>query len=214
MLLGASNVFSIDFSSQEDRMSAYITRDPTDVADFIAGKDVHQELANRLEISSRDVAKRIRHATRYGMKVNSLSKTLGIPYSEAERLYDTYRIKYERTFFFATSLRVQDEFYTPVLGRQIKMSTYKEHTKFNWVVQGSCSDLLLKALNYVLESKEVELRSHFHDSLYLACLCKGPHPGCEQSKKVVEEIENLYWFKWPGTKERVFKFGEIEWKGG
>jgi hypothetical protein len=52
-------------------------------------------------------------------------------------------------------------------------------------------DLLLACLEHVLTKlkDKVELRGHFHDSLYLACLCSGPHPGCQQSKAVVRELE-------------------------
>lgn len=78
------------------------------------------------------------------------------------------------------------------------------------LIQGSCVDLLLVALEHILASKKVELRAHIHDSLYLACLCPGPHPGSKQAEAVVEELEGLYPFFWPGTKERVFKFGGVE----
>lgn len=72
-------------------------------------------------------------------------------------------------------------------------SEHKQHTRLNWVVQGSCVDILLVCLDHVLTKMKdrVELRGHFHDSLYLACLCKGPHP-CKQAKEIVAELEGLF----------------------
>lgn len=67
------------------------------------------------------------------------------------------------------------------------------------------------ALEYVLDSKKVELRAHIHDSLYLSCLCSGPYPNCKQAQEVVQELESLHSLFWPNSKVRVFKFGEIEW---
>lgn len=79
-----------------------------------------------------------------------------------------------------------------ILRRTIRFSQHKQHSKYNWLIQGSCVDLLLVALEHVLDSKKVELRAHIHDSLYLACLCSGPHPGCSQAKEVVEEIVEAF----------------------
>jgi len=76
------------------------------------------------------------------------------------------------------------------------------------------SDLLLKCLDYVLGSKEVRLLAHFHDSLYLDCLCSN-HNGekCLKIEKARQEMEARLDFFWPGTEERVFKF-DVVWKGG
>ncbi|CAI2166747.1 26_t:CDS:2, partial [Funneliformis geosporum] len=55
LLLGSSslekNVFSIDFSNQEDRMRAYFTKEPSDIQAFLQGQDVLQPLADQLKIS-------------------------------------------------------------------------------------------------------------------------------------------------------------------
>lgn len=125
---------------------------------------------------------------------------------------DTYMQKHARTFGFIKELDYVEEVKTPILSRRIRFSTETRDTKkFNWLIQSSCVDLLLVALEHVLTSNKVELRAHIHDSLYLACLCEGPHPNCKQAQEVVQELENLYSFFWPNSKVRVFKFGEIEW---
>jgi len=209
LLLGGEGVFTIDFKSQEDRMAAYLSRDPTDMEDFKRGLDVHQELADRLGIE-REQGKRVRHSVRYGAGVHFLREQLNIPYQQAEDILENYKIKYEQTFNFIENLSDCDGVTSSIFGRSIKFSPYKEHTKFNWMVQGNSTDLLLRALEWVLESKKVELRAHFHDSLYLKCLCPGPHP-CQRVKGVVEGLEGIYHFFWPNSKDKVFRFGEIKW---
>jgi hypothetical protein len=51
-------VFEIDFSSQEPRMSAFLTKESKSIENFKQNKDHHQELANSLNIN-RNQAKRI-----------------------------------------------------------------------------------------------------------------------------------------------------------
>jgi len=191
-------------------MSAYLSKEEADIEDFIQGKDVHQQLADKLSIT-RAQAKSLRHGLRYGMGLDTLKQTLDVSTSRAERIRDDYRAKYPHTFDFSELLKYEEARKTPLIGRLIRFSQHKSHSKFNWLVQGSCVDLLLLALEHVLDSKKVELRAHIHDSLYLACLCNNSHPNCKQAQEVVQELEALYPFFWPNSAERVFKFGEIEW---
>lgn len=82
-------------------------------------------------------------------------------------------------------------------------------------IQGACADVLMVMLDHILDSSKMELRGHFHDSVYLACLCPGPHPGCKQSEEIKSELEGLLAkFTWPNTSIPVFKFGDIEWTVG
>lgn len=65
--------------------------------DFISGKDHHQELANNLNVT-RQQAKRIGLGLFYGMGHERLADTLKIKDSEAVRIRDTFRERYETTF--------------------------------------------------------------------------------------------------------------------
>ena len=64
-------VFSLDFKSQEDRMTAYLTKNVREPQLFIQGKDSHGDLAKKLHVD-RDTGKSIRHGTRYGRGPASL----------------------------------------------------------------------------------------------------------------------------------------------
>lgn len=94
LILSAPNVFAIDYSSQEDRTSAYITRDPVDVQDFIKGVDVHQKLADRVGLDDRKHGKRLRHGTRYGMGAKEYSNIVGITLDRAQDALNSYRQTY------------------------------------------------------------------------------------------------------------------------
>ena len=142
----------------------------------------------------------------YGRGANSLKTALGISLGQAERLYYDFWEKYAATKNHIQNLSELEFVKSPLLGRRIRFSQFKDYTRFNWQVQGGCVDLLLVALEHILDSKKVELRGHFHDGLYLACLCEGPHPGCEEAEKFKQELERLYPMTWSGSKEKVFKF--------
>lgn len=83
----------------------------------------------------------------------------------------------------------------------------KGRHKVNWVIQGSCAELLWKALEYLETKSEVEVLPHFHDELVLKCLVCSNHEAdpCQPILKLKEELEALYPFTWPGTDIKVFK---------
>jgi len=182
LLLADKNVFEIDFASQEPRMYAFVVKEKKSIENFIVGKNQHAELAKDLNISYKQ-AKRTGLSLFYGYGHEKLAITLEISNSEAIRIRDSFREKYAKTFEFIEELTYLDYIDTPLLSRRIRLSDNMwEHKKLNRLIQSSCADLLLIALEHVLTSKKEELRAHIHDSLYLACLCEGPHPNCKQEK--------------------------------
>lgn len=112
ILFKADNVFSIDLSNQEDRMSAKLADEDKDIQAFIEGRKLHQEMADELNVSY-DQAKKVRHGCRYGRRPQGLSKGLGVSISEAERIYLDYQQKYRKTFEFSEGLRNVESITTP-----------------------------------------------------------------------------------------------------
>lgn len=168
---------------------------------------------------TRAQAKKLRHGLRYGLSISGIVRDLGFTKTQAEEVFRNYQEKYRDTFNFAQSLASKDYILTPILGRKVYFSQYNTRVgaKMSYTIQGSCVDLLLLVLNWILASKKVELRGHFHDSVYLACLCEEEHPNCKQGEEFKKELEEgLAFFTWKGTKIPVFKFGDVEWttKGG
>ena len=106
---------------------------------------------------------------------------------------------------FKRELASCEAFSTPLYGRKMYL---RGHMKVNWVIQGSCAELLWEALRY-LESKssQVKILPHFHDELVLKCLVCPNHSSelCGPIKQIKSELEALYPFTWPGTEIKVFK---------
>ena len=111
---------------------------------------------------------------------------------------------------FQKQLRGVVEYQTPLYGRWMKL---KPKDKTNWIVQGSCSELILEALSYLYQPKQmmrVSILPHFHDELVLKCLVCTSHLGrepCENIIRIKSEIENFYPFVWPQSNIKVFELG-------
>ena len=69
----------MDYSNQEDRIRAWYSKEQTNIEAFLAGKDVHQELADRLGIT-RVQAKTVKHDLGYGMGIEFIKLILSEPY--------------------------------------------------------------------------------------------------------------------------------------
>ena len=46
----------------------------------------------------------------------------------------------------------------------------KDRDKLNWMVQGSCSDMITVALEFLFNQSEVKVLPHFHEELVLDVL--------------------------------------------
>ena len=80
--------------------------------------------------------------------------------------------------------------------------------RFNWLIQGSCAELLWEALRYLATKKDrVIILPHFNDELVLKCIVCPSHNKevCDNILKIRNELEDLYPFVWPGTDTKVFK---------
>jgi DNA polymerase I-like protein with 3'-5' exonuclease and polymerase domains len=128
IVLGDTNVFSIDFASQEPRFSAYTVGEMKSIEDFIVGKNQHDELAKTLKIE-RKQAKSIGLGLFYGMGHETLAKKLQVSEGEAIRIRDTFKQKYAKTFQFIEEMTYKDEIKTPLLGRRVRFSEGMRSTK-------------------------------------------------------------------------------------
>lgn len=125
-------------------MSAFITKERIDIQAFIADKDVNQEAANLLGIS-RSLAKRVRHGIRYGMGFDTLKEYLNLPTAEVLKIKDMFEDS--QTLNYAKDIQKEEYAKSPIYKRVIRFSEVKSYTNFNWLIQGSCVDLLLKCLD-------------------------------------------------------------------
>jgi DNA polymerase-1 len=80
---------SWDWEQAELRLMAHYTKDPFLVDAFRKGKDIHQETADRLDVS-RDKAKRTNFSVIYGIGYDTLAEELSMPRGEAVEYLNNY----------------------------------------------------------------------------------------------------------------------------
>lgn len=106
-LLGAENVFEIDFANQGGREQARLTREPAMIKAFLDGKDPIGEVKRTLGIDRRQ-AKAVCYGIPYGSGPTRLSTSLGISFSKAQELYNNYWNKYPRVKEYINKLSYLD----------------------------------------------------------------------------------------------------------
>jgi len=98
-----NNTFTIaDYSQQEMRLAAYLSRDPELISIFVENRDPHAEAASALynvPLSlvtgpQRKNAKTFNFAIIYGTGAYKLSKTFGVSVKEAQTLIDNYYARF------------------------------------------------------------------------------------------------------------------------
>jgi DNA polymerase-1 len=82
-------LMSWDWEQAELRLMAHYTKDPFLVDAFRKGKDIHQETADRLDVS-RDKAKRTNFSVIYGIGYDTLAEELSMPRGEAVEYLNNY----------------------------------------------------------------------------------------------------------------------------
>lgn len=156
-LLGEENVFEIDFANQEARYMAWHAKEPSMIKAYLGGEDLADRISEDLKIERRQ-AKTVLYGLPYGRGAKNMKSELGVSYTKSEQIYHSFWDKYLKIKDCWDELKDKDSIQSPILGRTIRFSKFKEYTKFNWLVQGGCVDLLLVALDHILNSEIVELR--------------------------------------------------------
>jgi DNA polymerase-1 len=158
---------SADYSQIELRVLAHLSRDPVLTQSFLGAEDVHARTAMEIfGLAAADVtsehrrrAKAVNFGVIYGQGEQGLSKSLGIPRSEAGQFIAAYFRRYEgvRTFMEATleQARTTGTVRT-LLGRLRRVADIKsnhfgrraaaERIAMNTPIQGTAADLLKLAM--------------------------------------------------------------------
>jgi DNA polymerase-1 len=182
---------SADYSQIELRIAAAMSGDPTMLADFAAGYDIHTATAANVfgipltQVSSemRRRAKAVNFGIIYGMSAHGLSERLKIPVREAADIIDRYFLKYGALKDFLDSIvdfarrngYVETLWgrrrYTPDVRSMNKLvRSAAERYAINAPIQGTSADMLKIAMVEIARAlKEANLRSKMllqvHDEL-------------------------------------------------
>jgi DNA polymerase-1 len=213
-LLGA------DYSQIELRLLAHLSGDPTLVAAFRAGDDVHARTAaevfgvlpGTVTPDMRRAAKVINFGIIYGMGPQRLARELGIPLGEAERYIASYFERYAgvRAYLEATRAEARARGYvTTLMGRRRSLpdlasrdrsvAQAAERTAANTPIQGSAADLIKLAMVAIerricQEGLDISMILQVHDELVF----EVPADQLDRAKTLVrEEMEGVFALRVP-----------------
>ena len=156
-----------DYSQIELRVLAHMSEDPALIETFTAGRDVHQETAERVfggasslfKDEPRRRAKVINFSIIYGASAFSLAKELQTSNAEAQEFIDRYYVKYPKVKEFLDRI-VEDAKRTgyseTIFGRKRQVPELRQPDKIvqqagrrialNTPIQGTAADLMKKAM--------------------------------------------------------------------
>ncbi len=211
-----------DYSQIELRLMAHFSEDPTLLAAFEAGEDIHAATAAAIAgIALADVdgdmrrrAKIINFGILYGMSPFGLSKQLGVERAEAKAFIDAYFERYPQVQAFMdqtlTDARAQGYVET-LLGHRVYVPEihakngmrrqYAERTAINAPLQGSAADIIKVAmirLHRKLKEQLPESRMilQVHDELVIEC----PETLREEATAIIRDtMENAVELRVPLT---------------
>lgn len=177
---------SADLSQAEARVVAYLAKEERLIALFEAGGDVHRKTASAIfgkpeeavVEEERQLAKRVVHASNYGMGPRKFAQVAGVGEKEARQLLDRYFANFPRIKMW--HLQVEDQLRktrvlrTPMGRVRQFLAAWNDdliREAFAYVPQSTVSDLLNEGLLALTQSDlPAELLLQVHDSVVVQCL--------------------------------------------
>jgi DNA polymerase-1 len=160
-------LLAADYSQIELRVLAHVTRDPSLVEAFRAGRDVHRQTASlvfgcKLEdvtAQMRDQAKVVNFGIIYGMSAHGLAEQLEISRTQARQFIDDYFAAYPRVkewtneivasareTGFVTTLSGRRRWIANIASRNQNLRSAAERVAINSPIQGTAADLIKIAM--------------------------------------------------------------------
>lgn len=180
---GGCVLLNADLSQAEARVVAYVSGETRLIKVFEDGGDIHRRNAatifNKQESEvtddERQMAKRVVHASNYGMGPNTFAQTANLSTAVADKLLKQYFATYPRIKTW--HMQIQDQLrrtriLTNPLGRKRLFfnewsdSLLKEALAF--IPQSTVADIVTKALVH-LHSRGIETLLQVHDSIVVQC---------------------------------------------
>lgn len=199
-------LLSADYSQIELRIIAHLSQDPTMIADFQEGKDIHTATAakiyglpiDQVTREMRGKAKAVNFGIAYGMSAFGLSERLNIPRQEAAdiirqyfaeypgiRRYMDQTIEFAREHGYVETMMHRRRYLRDILSGNANVRGFAERNAINAPIQGTAADMIKIAMISIFrEFEKRNLRSRMimqvHDELVFDTL--------KEEVTVVEEI--------------------------
>jgi DNA polymerase-1 len=188
-----NHLVSADYSQIELRVLAHYSQDPTLLASFRDGEDIHTRTAAllydtdaaRITPDQRRGAKTINFGLIYGMGARKLARELGVSLADAKEFMDRYFSRFSRIreFYESVEQNARDKGYVVTLaGRRrplpdmlsgnAQARALAERQAVNTLIQGSAADIIKKAMlaahgDAILRGLSARLLLQIHDELVL-----------------------------------------------
>jgi DNA polymerase-1 len=206
-------LIGIDYSQIELRLLAHFSKDPTLVAAFKEGKDIHHQTAVALfgddeATQKRAIAKTVNFGLLYGMGQKKLAETLKITTKEAKEIIGRYFESFPtvKEYFASIVERTKADGYAQTLLKRRRYFNYATATPMlkaaydresvNTVFQGSAADLIKLSMNTIHnvikdENLHVKMLLQIHDELiFEADEADAPYLA-QRFKEIMEGIYTL-----------------------
>ena len=215
-----SKMVAADYSQIELRIMAHLSEDPSLLAAFAAGQDIHRATAaevfsthpEQVTIDQRRSAKAINFGLIYGMSAFGLAKQLNIGRKQAAEYIDTYFDRYPGVLNYMNSVRssaAEAGYVETYFGRRLYLPEINsrngmrrqaaERTAINAPMQGTAADIIKLAMISVDDwLQNSDLRSvmimQVHDELVL----EVPEDGLQVvSEGLMQRMESAATLKVP-----------------
>jgi len=183
-------LMSFDYSQQELRILAHLSKEETLIKAFQEKKDVHTATAAKLfhveydsvKKEQRMIAKTINFGVVYGMSAFGMSSQLHIPVDEAQKFINEFYVTYPNIRKYFEEYLHQGRlngYVETLLGRRRSVFEHAKQTTIdnsmrrvliNFPIQGSAADLMKKAMIEIHEevikhNQDVKMLLQIHDDL-------------------------------------------------
>lgn len=215
-------LLAADYSQIELRILAHMSKDETLLDAFRLNKDIHTQTAAKIfdthdsQISStqRTVGKTINFSILYGLTSYGLSKSLEIPYKDAEKYIATYfaqypgivqwideTIEFTKTHGFVTTLYGRKRYIPGIYEKNRTLFDLAKRMAINSPVQGTAAEIIKIGMinlekNLVEHNLQAKILLQIHDELILSV----PSDEVDKVSQVVKDsLESVVSWEIPLT---------------
>ncbi|QDP44627.1 DNA polymerase I [Mycobacterium phage NothingSpecial] len=161
-------IASVDYQTQELRVLAALSNDPTMIEAFKTGADLHQMTADAAQVT-RKVGKMANFLTVYGGGAKTLAEQAKVDFPTAKRTLEAFARTYPGVARLSKKLGAEagrkGYIVTPV-GRRLPVDSSRSYSALNYMIQSSSRDVTCRALIRLHEAGYTPyLRLPIHDEI-------------------------------------------------
>lgn len=183
-------ISSVDYQTQELRVLAALSKDPTMIQAFLDNEDLHQITADASGVS-RKVGKMANFLTVYGGGAGTLAKNAGIDFPTAKRVLAGFAKTYPGVAKLSSKLSTEagntGHIITPT-GRRLPVDPQRTYSALNYLIQSSSRDVTCRAIIRLHEAGITPyVRLPIHDEVVLSIPEQHAESGAAEVGRIMAE---------------------------